>query len=337
MAVQSLGRVSILLKGAYSADKQYARLDIVEYEGSSYCALDDTKGNLPTNDNYWQRIAKKGEKGDTGDVGPIGETGATGNGIAAIEKISTEGAVDSYRITYTNGEYFDFDITNGDGSDWSDLRNKPFESISEAFFYSFGNELRLSEAVQAQLSSVANKLDKPATATDGQVLKYNANSGKWEPGDDVAGIIKSVSEDFEIEDGKLELSEGAIAKMSVQFTTAEWEALTPAEKAKYDGMIIDFTDDYESNICSSVQACVESENENDVAGASAVSELNNKLELKGGALSTAIQFYNNRIILFVYTNAEKTEGRRIDFNPNDRRIYIQDVSGSTTYCTFQAI
>lgn len=44
---------------------------------------------------------------------PKGDTGATGNGIASIEKYSTEGQVDTYRITYTNGSHFDFDVTNG--------------------------------------------------------------------------------------------------------------------------------------------------------------------------------------------------------------------------------
>lgn len=44
---------------------------------------------------------------------PRGNTGATGNGIASIEKYSTEGQVDTYRITYTNGSHFDFDVTNG--------------------------------------------------------------------------------------------------------------------------------------------------------------------------------------------------------------------------------
>lgn len=45
---------------------------------------------------------------------PRGYTGATGNGIQGIEKIDTSGLVDTYRITFTNGEYFDFTVTNAD-------------------------------------------------------------------------------------------------------------------------------------------------------------------------------------------------------------------------------
>ena len=51
----------------------------------------------------------KGDKGDTGN------TGATGNGISTIAKTSTSGLVDTYTITYTNGNTTTFTVTNGNG------------------------------------------------------------------------------------------------------------------------------------------------------------------------------------------------------------------------------
>lgn len=39
--------------------------------------------------------------------------GQNGKGIASIEKKSTEGLVDTYTITYTDGTTFDFEVTNG--------------------------------------------------------------------------------------------------------------------------------------------------------------------------------------------------------------------------------
>ena len=52
-----------------------------------------------------------------GDPGPKGDTGDTGNGIASIVLRSTSGKVKTYRITYTNGDTFDFQVTDGaDGS-----------------------------------------------------------------------------------------------------------------------------------------------------------------------------------------------------------------------------
>lgn len=61
----------------------------------------------------------QGEKGETGEQGPTGPQGAagpTGNGISSIAKISGTGApgtTDTYRITYTNGNHFDFNVYNG--------------------------------------------------------------------------------------------------------------------------------------------------------------------------------------------------------------------------------
>lgn len=128
---QSLGRVSIMLRGAYSNDEQYNRLDVVSFEGSSYCALETTQGIDPTNESYWQKIAERGGEGPQGEVGPIGPDG---NGIISIDKISTSGAVDTYRVSMQNGDFYDFEVTNGDGSDWTDVRNKPFNTVDTNVF-----------------------------------------------------------------------------------------------------------------------------------------------------------------------------------------------------------
>ena len=54
-------------------------------------------------------LNKQGPRGD------VGETGPTGNGIEKIEKTSTAGLVDTYTITYTNGDTTTFTVTNGEG------------------------------------------------------------------------------------------------------------------------------------------------------------------------------------------------------------------------------
>lgn len=54
----------------------------------------------------------RGEKGDKGD---------TGTGISLIEKIYSEGLVDTYRINFTDGTYTQYFVVNGkDGSDGED-------------------------------------------------------------------------------------------------------------------------------------------------------------------------------------------------------------------------
>ena len=52
----------------------------------------------------------QGEKGDKGD------TGDTGNGISSITKISSVDTTDTYRITFTDGTTYDYEITNGEVS-----------------------------------------------------------------------------------------------------------------------------------------------------------------------------------------------------------------------------
>lgn len=93
----NLGRVSLVPRGAYDTAETYNRLDIVEYNGSSYLVLQDgTTGVAPEEGTSYMLVAGKGdtgatgsigatgpqgiqgEKGDTGDIGPVGPKGDTG-------------------------------------------------------------------------------------------------------------------------------------------------------------------------------------------------------------------------------------------------------------------
>lgn len=53
-------------------------------------------------------------KGDKGNKGDKGDTGETGNGIESIIKTATVGLVDTYTITFTNGNTTTFTVTNGE-------------------------------------------------------------------------------------------------------------------------------------------------------------------------------------------------------------------------------
>ena len=70
-----------------------------------------TEGGTITSPTY--NFAFSGLKGTKGDTGDTGATGPAGNGIVSVSKIGTSGLVDTYRITYTNGSYFDYTVTNG--------------------------------------------------------------------------------------------------------------------------------------------------------------------------------------------------------------------------------
>ena len=58
------GRIKFNPKGIYDNSTQYSLFDLINYNGSSYVAKDNTIGNLPTNSQYWQLIAEKGETGE---------------------------------------------------------------------------------------------------------------------------------------------------------------------------------------------------------------------------------------------------------------------------------
>lgn len=65
--IYNLGRVVPLFKGAYDAATTYTFLDVVFYDNSSFVALGNTTGNLPTDTDYWLPVALKGT---TQDVTP---------------------------------------------------------------------------------------------------------------------------------------------------------------------------------------------------------------------------------------------------------------------------
>lgn len=56
----------------------------------------------------------QGIQGPQGEIGPTGPQGETGNGIVSVIKTSTSGLIDTYTITYTNGNTSTFTVTNGE-------------------------------------------------------------------------------------------------------------------------------------------------------------------------------------------------------------------------------
>ena len=80
-------------------------------------------------------ISAVGASGANGQNGAPGQDGSDGVGIANIEKTSSNGNVDIYTITLTNGKTFPFTVTNGvDGKDGADgvdgADGKDGESVS---------------------------------------------------------------------------------------------------------------------------------------------------------------------------------------------------------------
>ena len=110
---------------------------------------------------------------------PKGDTGATGNGIESIEKHSTQGQVDTYRVTYTNGGYFDFDVTNGTLS--GHLASSAFEYDDERVdSLSYQLAAKIHSLVGSDGSKVKSIMASKPTSAGGVttysiVWKYNVN------------------------------------------------------------------------------------------------------------------------------------------------------------------
>lgn len=79
----------------------------------------------------------QGLQGIQGPQGIQGLTGATGNGIASIVKTGTAGLVDTYRITFTDNTYFDFDVTNG--SSISDIEKTGTSGLVDTYTITLTN------------------------------------------------------------------------------------------------------------------------------------------------------------------------------------------------------
>lgn len=61
MTTIDLGKVAVVPKGEYDAETQYEVLDAVSYQGSSYLAIEDSLGIVPTNPEYWMILSQKGD------------------------------------------------------------------------------------------------------------------------------------------------------------------------------------------------------------------------------------------------------------------------------------
>ena len=82
-------------------------------------------------------VLPKGDKGDKGNTGDTGPTGATGNGIVSTEKTGTTGNVDTYTITYDNGNTDTFIVTNGNGID--SVEKTGTSGVTDTYTITFDN------------------------------------------------------------------------------------------------------------------------------------------------------------------------------------------------------
>ena len=155
MAQINAGRVRFISRGEYNSSTQYYVFDFVNYNGNSYFAKQNTQGNLPTNTTYWQLVA---EKGNVGSIGP------TGNGISTVAKTGTSGLVDTYTITFTNGNTTTFTVANGNGVDRIELTSTSGAVKTYTIYYTNGTtstfDVTDGEVTQEQLDETNEEVER---------------------------------------------------------------------------------------------------------------------------------------------------------------------------------
>ena len=98
--------ITVNENGHLVIDGEDTGVDIVGEDGHSPKVTIGTNGNWFV-DDVDTGVSAKGEKGDKG------EQGEDGRGIVSIKLTSSEGNVDTYTITYTDGTTSTFTVTNG--------------------------------------------------------------------------------------------------------------------------------------------------------------------------------------------------------------------------------
>ena len=121
-----------------------------------------------TDTNTYDITCPKGPQGETG------ETGATGNGIASIEKTGTAGLVDTYTITYTNGQSATFTVTNGESI-----------TVDSAMSGSSTNPVQnkvITEALALKQNATDDSLDTEAKTIVGAINEHEGDIGTLKSG-----------------------------------------------------------------------------------------------------------------------------------------------------------
>ena len=113
---------------------------IVDIQKTSTSELVDTYTVYYTDNTTSTYQITNGVKGDQGEQGIQGETGADGAYVVDISPVEQIGHDVTYRMTYSNGNTYDFVVTNGSGSmKWHKIKTTDwvFDSVKNKYKYQF--------------------------------------------------------------------------------------------------------------------------------------------------------------------------------------------------------
>ena len=148
---------------------------------------DGANPNIGYNGNWWIGNVDTGVTAIPKD----GKDGKDGVGIAKIEKVSSQGLVDTYEITYTTGTKFTFTITNGANGTSSENGK---DGVGIAKFEKISSEglVDTYEITYTDGTKFTFTITNGANGTDGQPISCSHTYGDWivicEPSCDCIGV-----------------------------------------------------------------------------------------------------------------------------------------------------
>lgn len=114
------------LKGISTIEKT-ATVDLVDTYTITY--TDGTTATFNVTNGEQGVTGPEGPKGPEGPQGPAGADGADGISVTGVSLQSTSGKVKTYRMTFSDGTYFDYNVTDGeDGSGSGDMTKAVYDS-----------------------------------------------------------------------------------------------------------------------------------------------------------------------------------------------------------------
>lgn len=161
-----------------------------EINGRYYLRVDtpehfSLKGDLSGSQGIQGPQGPQGIQGPQGPQGIPGPTGPIGNGISSIEKTSTSGLVDTYTITYTNGNTTTFDVSNGNGIDRIEKTATVGNKDTYTIYFTNGStttyEVSNGEVTREELEEEVDRLSMiynafPTTTGEGEETSINGTA-----------------------------------------------------------------------------------------------------------------------------------------------------------------
>lgn len=180
-------------RGAYNGATPYSALDAVSYLGSSYVALGNTTGNLPTNPTFWDLMAQKGDTGAAGADGAPGADGADGapgaDGDAADMAVETHAS--TAKPTPADADEFGYANSVGGFVNWVRITAGEIKTWLATVFLPLAGGTMTGTINEAQGANIATgSTTDIGGATDGNLIYLTGNASIDDLGEAPAGAMR---------------------------------------------------------------------------------------------------------------------------------------------------